>query len=355
MQVNNALDLNVQEATTPTPVTKSKVLARLEEVANDLIADGTHQPRDTSEKYTQGPMPPIQDANPTSIFDNINLPLIAEWDSHPGNKLLAIPFDTDTRSLDAHELICTKILTAVIKILETKGASVAALRPCKNATKRSRTPTSFIIYNISPEQEDLLLQRMVWSLKILTFRVTPFTTTCPNFLFAISNFSTTTLPDVYQMVRSVWDSKPTRVFVGGLLMGAPSDERIKTSLDIENLLKSMNLIRLDIKTIGNTLSPRYNVYADCGNFSNDRVWSALQVFLLNTEYTAPMQGCINTDKFPFHCSCCHGVDHPRGLCPFPSVPRWNGPKRERDPRNDRRSSGPFPDRRDQKQRLYPCT
>ena len=127
----------------------------------------------------------------------------------------------------------------------------------------------------------------------------------------------------------------------------------EATANVEHLLESMNLIHLDIKTIGNTLSPRYNVYADCGNFSNDKIWSSLCSFLLNTEYTALMQGRVNTDKFPFRCSCCHGVNHLRGLCPFPSLPGWNRPERERNPRSlgERRTSEYLPDCHDQRQKF----
>ena len=353
MPVDDVLGLNPQAHDTLPPATKSKVLARLEEVASDFAAGGGRPLCDAAEKYTPGPMPPVQDANPTAIFDNIDLPLVAKWESHPGDKVLAVPFDTNVRSPGTHEHYRTAILTAVIEIVESEGISVASPRPSGRATSKSRTPTTFIIYNISKEQAETLLNRAVWSSKAVTFRVAPFATTCPTFLFAISNYSTTALVDVFQMVKNVWESDHTNTFVNNLLTETPLDEREKVASDIQHLIETMNLIRLNIKITGNTLSPRYNVYADCGEFSNDKTWSALRSFLLSTEYSALMQGRVSTELIPFRCTCCHSVDHPRGLCPFPSLPGWNGPPRET--RGDRRTSGPPPERRNQKQRFTPFT
>ena len=159
--MNNALGLNAQANAPPQPTTKSRVLACLEEVANDLAADGGYSPHQAAERFTLGPMPQVQDTSPTSIFNNIDLTLVAEWESHPGNKLLAVPFDPDAKSQANHEVICTKILTAVTEILGVEGTSVTAPRPYGKLTNKSRIPTTFIIYNITKDQANLLLEWMV--------------------------------------------------------------------------------------------------------------------------------------------------------------------------------------------------
>jgi hypothetical protein len=46
------------------------------------------------DKYTNVEMPTIHDASPTVVLDCIDLALIFKWEQCPGEKLLALPFDT---------------------------------------------------------------------------------------------------------------------------------------------------------------------------------------------------------------------------------------------------------------------
>ena len=130
-------------------------------------------------------MPPIQDATLMSIFSNINLALLKEWDIHQGGKLLTIPFDPDVKIPESHDFYCSKILTAVMDIIMTQEASIAAPRPSKEARHKNKTLMSFLIYNITHEQAAFLLEHGVWSWRTITFRVASFKATCPTFLFAI--------------------------------------------------------------------------------------------------------------------------------------------------------------------------
>ena len=127
-------------------------------------------------------MPPIQDTTLTSIFSNIDLALLKEWDIHQGGKLLTIPFDPNIKIPESHDFYCSKILMAVMDIIMTQEASIAAPRPSKEARHKNKTLMSFLIYNITHEQAAFLLERGVWSWRTITFRVAPFKVTCPTFL-----------------------------------------------------------------------------------------------------------------------------------------------------------------------------
>ncbi len=316
----------------------STISARLEEVENDNSNQIGRQPtRNVLDKYTPGPMPPIQDAHPTAPFDNIDINLIKEWECHLGGKLIAVPFDMDALKPRNHEYLRMKILTVVVEITNAQEASVVAPRPSQAAKKANRLPTSFLVYNITSEQSELLLQRRVWSSRAITFRVTPFAPTCPTFLFALRGFMTIVMKDVYPIVKQVWESELMKTFTTTLTNAVLENEKQKVTLKIDHLLTTMNLIRLDIKEAGNTLNLRFNVYADSSKISHDEVWRRLRTYLFNQTYSLSMQGQGTAQHIPFVCTCCHGADHPRGLCPFPNVTGWNSSKRE--------NGGDFPKRR----------
>ncbi|KAH8977775.1 hypothetical protein EDB86DRAFT_2837340 [Lactarius hatsudake] len=327
----NALGLHLQDNTT-TPILKmSTMSARLEELENDNSDQiGRRPAKNTLDKYTPGPMPLVQDAHPTAPFDNIDRKLVEEWDDHLGAKLIAVPFDTKAKDTDAHDFIHARILTAVAEITNAQEASVAAPRPKKNTGKSNRPPNSasFLIYNITAEQADLLLHRRVWSSRAITFRVTPFAPTCPTFLFTLRGFITTTPKDVFPIIKGVWKNDKTKDFAMTLANAIPENKKERVASKIDHLLCMMNIARLNIKEAGNTLNPRFNVYADSSHISHDEIWRRLRAFLITQPYASSMQGQATPQHTPYVCTCCHGNDHPRGLCPFPSVTGWNGPTRD---------------------------
>ncbi|KAN0133041.1 hypothetical protein V8E53_009071 [Lactarius tabidus] len=324
----NTLGLSAQPST-PQAERKPTVFDCLEEVANDLSANGKHPARNAIDKYSPGPMPPIQDTSPMAIFEYIHLDTIKEWDLCTGGKLITIPFDSEARSLEMHKFICTRILTAVMEIVSAQEISVVAPKPNEKAVKKNHTPMSFLIYNISTEQADILLMHKVWSLKSISFCIAPFVTMCPTFLFTIKGFTSTAMKLVFNMVKGVWDNQDTRDFIDTLLNDVVKIlQDLEICRDIKMLLASMNIMCLDIKTTGNTLCPHFNVYVDSDTFTNDKTWTFLRAHLQTVAYTSANQGCAVTERAPFRCSCCHRVDHLRGLCPFPNLPGWNGPKKD---------------------------
>ncbi|KAN0127802.1 hypothetical protein V8E53_011839 [Lactarius tabidus] len=355
---SNQLGLILQLETPLTPSTKPSLFARLEEVTSNQADNEQHPACNAIDRYHPGPMPPISDASPTSIFDHIDLALIREWDTHLGGKLITIPFDPEVRIIEYHNYYHTRILTAVTEIITTQEASIAAPRQSKKVASKSKIPTSFLIYNITHKQADFMLQRKVWSSRAITFRVALLAMTCPDFLFAIKHLSTIRVKDVFPIVMGVWNSDKTRNFVTALINSTPEHKRAKTAHDIDRLLSSMNLSRLDMKEPGNNLCLCFNLYADSSDFTNDKTWDRLHSFLLDADYISPMEADpATTEQIPFICTCCHGVDHPRGLCPFPVLTGWNGPKRDHtnpfQRRTGGRMSGPF-DCQPQRPRFMAC-
>ncbi|KAF8270618.1 hypothetical protein EI94DRAFT_1698709 [Lactarius quietus] len=152
------------------------------------------------------------------------------------------------------------VIDSCRRIIMTEEASITALRPSKKALQKNKTPMSFLIYNIMHEQADFMLQRKVWSSRAITLRVALLKTTCPNFLFAIKGLSAICIKDIFPILRKVWDSESTKTFVNSLIEDIDDDdEKAQISHDIDLLLSSMSLARLDIKEAGNTLCPQFNI------------------------------------------------------------------------------------------------
>jgi len=281
---------------------------------------------DPLEKYMDADMPWAQIHHPTSLYDDIDVDSVVKWWNLPGSKLLAIPFDGEVKNPTLHEDIKGCILAAVAEITLLTTASVTAPQPSKEAINAGRTPTSFIIYNISKTHYHILLQHRVWASANFTFRVAPLEPTCPDFLFTIKGFATLENSMVKETIRKTWNDKLTTEFIQGLVRDAPAASREDLQNALSNFINSMWIIRLDIKTKGNHLNPSFNVYAKGALLEDVNIWPKLRRYLATRKYINEELGCGHTDTTPFHCSICHSKDHPRGMCPFPAVRGWRGPR-----------------------------
>src|SRR5258708_17411141 len=94
---------------------------------------------------------------------------------------------------------------------------------------------------------------------------------------------------------------------------------------LEDIANKLKVCMLDTKGPSGASAPTFNIYIKGDLIPQDGLWCHLCNFLAVQEYALPFQdpGFASTNLF--HCSICHSVDHPHGLCKFPSINGWNGP------------------------------
>ncbi|KAH9024737.1 hypothetical protein EDB85DRAFT_2150271 [Lactarius pseudohatsudake] len=143
---------------------------------------------------------------------------------------------------------------------------------------KPQPPNVFLIYNLTKEQMQLLLHRGVWSSLAITFRTLPFSPPCPNFLFSIRGFSTHLESTITTIIQQVWDCNDTKMYITSLINAVPEDKRGVTEAALGLFFDSMWVKRLDIRRAGNTLVPRFNIYADSSAIPIDGVWIRLQAY-----------------------------------------------------------------------------
>ena len=127
------------------------------------------------------------------------------------------------------------------------------------------------------------------------------------------------------IVQKVWDSAPIKAFITSPVNAVPEEKRSSVETTIYLLMDSMWVEKLDPKHASKTMAPSFNIYTDSGGITMEDVWVLLWNHLAEQAYTSNMQGRGRIKVAPFHCGVCHSVNHPRGLCPFPDTPGWNGP------------------------------
>ncbi|KAF8260583.1 hypothetical protein EI94DRAFT_887994 [Lactarius quietus] len=283
------------------------------------------------DKFTAAEMPQIYSNSPAALLEGVDRDQALRWVQIPTGKVLARPFDADVHYQPNHQYIAIDLIAAVDEIAGTKVASVAPPFKDKNSGVTGRHPTTFLVHNLTPYEVNTLLSRTVWSSKEITFQVSPVTTRRPKFLFTLVGFTTLNTNDVHKAVRETWKDPTTVTFFDGLVLQAPEPEKNNVTKGILDFINSTEIRFLDIRREGNRREPHYNVYADGQLLPNDNLWYEIKSFLKGRTYKSADCG---RGRIPenFTCGLCHGCDHPRGLCPFPKIPGWNGGGNRAEPR-----------------------
>ena len=294
----------------------------------DTLGNNGTNTRIPLDKYTKAEMPPIHYAHPTTIFDHLDVNLVDDWEKLPKGKLLAQPFGPVARDAGKHPLLKSLLFAAIFEITNSHDVSVSAPRPKPNSY---RTPFSFLIYNVTEQQAQTLLERRVWSSSAITFSISTFNPGCPEYLFSIKGLTTMASGEVFKTVNEVWRNQDSLTFLQALCHNLPENLQEQAIVTLQYFVNSLQVRKLDTKLPGNAIAPIFNIYANGSLISNDNTWSKIRAYYASRTYAPQAQDPGVTIVAPFRCSICHAADHPRGLCPFPIIEGWNGPKRREDP------------------------
>jgi hypothetical protein len=329
--------LNLLDGAPDPPLTSVRSL--VERTPHNPDRFGRNPIRDPLDNYTDADMPQVHDSHPTTPFQFIHLDLISEWENLTGGKLLIIPFGDAAREPKLHDLIKNRILYAVAEITSSKDVGVSAPSPSDDAIRAKRSPSSFLVYNLTLVQKSQLLDRGVWSSQAITFRAVPFFPMNPDYLFSIKGFSLIITQHVQTLVYNVWHNQDTATFMQNLIDAAPERDRVDLTFAISSFLDTLSVTCLNIKERGGVISPCFNIYAKGASIPDHKTWLEIRQYLSKRIYFTLLTGRGETTTNPYNCGLCHGVEHPKGLCPFPDVTGWNGPSKDQNAENRRGRNG----------------
>lgn len=156
--------------------------------------------------------------------------------------------------------------------------------------------------------------------------------------------------EIYKLVNSTWRDKESQEFFSSLVQVMEMDDQpgVEPPITVAEIIAFINSMRITViklivhapipnpppngPTTKPTLRPRFNIYADSSHIRDVVIWKQIRFFLADRTYQTSAIDGGRTYIAPHNCGICHGVDHPRRLCPFPSLPGWKGPKCQTDKR-----------------------
>ncbi|KAG1865425.1 hypothetical protein F4604DRAFT_2026733 [Suillus subluteus] len=279
--------------------------------------------------------PRIHLAHAAQLFDFQGEKTITAWLKVPHPKVLMRVFNHDGKNPSVKGPILVERLRKAISNI-AQGAhqddlEVKISPPCPETIKEETDhPLSFLAYNISEEMKNLILEQRIWSSTEITFAAHPFQINAPPLLlFCLQGFSTTDINTVRAAVHDMWVEDVTMWDITDILFESeiPNKQIHSAAWDFVN---SLWVKHLDFKVSRGILLPRYNIFA-VSPTNKPAVWTKLRAYLHSLMYPSELEGSGTSVNF-IPCPLCHSIAHPHGLCSFPNVPLWNGPKHNVNPK-----------------------
>ncbi|KAI0035779.1 hypothetical protein K488DRAFT_82672 [Vararia minispora EC-137] len=206
--------------------------------------------------------------------------------------------------------------------------SIALQRPTDNAvqvayphpttsppgTAPARSSVWHFVHDLHAREADTLLAASVISRdgRAYIFLPAALNTSQPVFLYALNGLRGPTTALERHLRQSISSS--------------PAYQDLHTAHqhhpDMPHFLHRIRIDSLPIRDSGGRPTPAYRLYAHLPSDDPNEQQRARDS-LRSISFDHHLYGAAT--QATYKCRHCHGVDHPSGLCPFPSLPGWQGP------------------------------
>ena len=99
------------------------------------------------------------------------------------------------------------------------------------------------------------------------------------------------------------------------IKGEDGDEPFIDKAQVDAIVGSAKVARMEFKDVGGLANTHINVYLDYHPFDNQQ-WSKLREYTRKTTHIIQFHSKGEMIQHDWACFACHGIDHPLGLCPF---------------------------------------
>ena len=283
------------------------------------------------------------------FMDNLNPGTVRAWCAMPHPKFFVKFYDYDGRdSSSRHPTLVSKLQKFLGIIASHEGtldANIKVSPPCAppaptttkqimmpTTAKQIVMPTTFLVYGISEALASAVLTQCVWSVPQVTFEAYPFEPkVIPSIMLCLAGYICPDEDTVVDSVRAAWLQPETSAQLQSILMANDENFLDKTQAlsAIQTMADSVHPELLDLKAQGGGSSPRWNIHVAPPTL-DIIAWTKIQEYVTVLTYPSVLHG-TGTCRQLFFCALCHSFSHPRGLCPFPNIPGWNGPHHDERP------------------------
>ena len=271
---------------------------------------------------------------PGEFLIGLNPETVTAWCAVPAPKFFIRIFDYDGSNARArHATLSGLVRIAIQEIAKTRGYDDTDVRiapPTAPPVPTIHPLITFLVHDVTQETTAAILQQRVWSSSEVTFEAFPFDTeTIPSLTLCLNGFTSPDETAVRNAVLGAWSAAAPITRMMDLLQKLdPAFEGLARRHDTREAIASMVLSAraelVDFKEPGGVPSPRFNIFTKSPT-TELKAWSEIKKLLFTITCPSLLIGTGHPTR-TFYCHICHSLTHPRGLCPFPLIPGWKGPK-----------------------------
>lgn len=254
------------------------------------------------------------------VFAHVSRATRNAWTNEiPGPKALA--YIANDKIVQDVYLRVLAISEALSKALGIPNVRVGHAEPSGAPPSSYKPVFPYLVYGITSDQLDHLLQRKVFITGTLAIFVIPFSVPVSPFIMTLHQLPLQVLPkseqQVHQLVRArLLESSEAQRFIMAYHDNVPEADYPAT---LWFVLDSISVTGAYALLPGGIQTPIYHLYIHPPSAIQDFHRSWLNI-LFKMKFP-----CIDGTavKWPdFHCRCCGSLTHPSAICPFKLVPRW---------------------------------
>jgi hypothetical protein len=271
----------------------------------------------------EGGFPAVYGRNATHTFDNIDLVQITDWMNLPGPHVFVQPLAHGFYPPPIAQEIVGALQSTVKDIFTCENVKVTAPMASSAPTNLDHAPFTYMMRNITTDIAKALVSQRCWATEKIGFLVYTTDPITLQYLGAVEGLNATDKEDVAQIreliARTLYEMD-TGLIIAEISASDPALSKLEAHQWAAEVIKTLRINMINIRAQGGLLWPIANMYIDCP-CESDEDWSRLVDAVAQTKFKHSLLG-TGTIHCGWTCTICHGVDHPSGLCPFPTVPGW---------------------------------
>lgn len=267
--------------------------------------------------------PRIHGDRPFFLFANQPAAQRQAWSNMPGPKLGIQVYDEDASNPTNAIRLAGTLAATIEHLFNIQNVAIATPQIATLPTLPHSPPFTFLAHNFSQDVASAMLQQGTYSSKAITFHVFKICWTLPRFICGFTGFTSNDELAIKVAFRDILQEANAIDFVTDLTSDNPHYRNLPPGKAFYRILNSLEVQILDNRLPGGVRAPIVNIYIDSPTVDPAK-WMLWRNFIFSLKISTDFLGtAVGLPNRP--CSGCHSADHPRGLCPFPSIPGWNGP------------------------------
>jgi hypothetical protein len=283
-----------------------------------------------------GGFPKIHLLHAIQLLDHLSKEMFNAWFTITTEKVVLHVFNYDSRDhTNMNPILTNQLCSAITDIAALCMPNPPTFKvspPALDQGYLQGHPTCFLAYDLPKLVANTITAQQVWSLDLVTFEARPFWALFdgfPKLYFGLKGFTILDPNTVLSTVQTIWDKCAHRNTIIAIIQANDPelhDPDFIPHIDAEitEIITFTEVEKVNAKGPRGIPSPRFNILASSPT-TNPTVWTEIRKYLMELHYPSILDG-VGVAASLITCQVCLSVAHPKGLCPFPPIPSWHGPK-----------------------------